>query len=291
MNSLVSIIIPAYNRVSYIDQTVDCVLNQTYQQFELIVVDDGSTDGTFEKLQAYGDKINLLTHEGHKNKGQSASINYGLSIATGDYIIVLDSDDFWELHKLKVQVDFLDKNPDVGLVYTNGYCTNAEGEVIYNYHNGDHIEPNDANTVLLDCYLALPVNSMVRKSVYDQVGGFNESYRAAQDHDMLIRIAEATKFAYLPDFLFYYRRHSNSISHRNLETRWRVGFKILEAAAKRYPYKQSTLRKRKAVLNYRLGTELIKKQEYLSGLICLFKSFINDPIRAVKVLSGAEKVN
>jgi glycosyltransferase involved in cell wall biosynthesis len=291
MITLVSVIIPAYNRSLFINQTVDCVLNQTCRQFELIAVDDGSSDGTYEKLQAYGDKIKLLTHIGHQNKGQSASINVGLSIATGDYIIVLDSDDFWDLNKLQVQVDYFKNNPDVGLVYTNGYGTNAEGEITYNYHSDEHTESNDANAVLLDCYLALPVNSMVRKSVYDQVGGFNESYRAAHDHDMLIRMAEVTEFAYLPDFLFYYRRHSNSISQQNLETRWRVGFHILDAAAKRYPYKKSTLRKRRAVLNYRLGTVFVKKRAYVSGAMCLLKSFMNDPWRALKVLTGAEKVN
>lgn len=291
LSPLVTIITPAFNRGNYIEQTVDCVLKQTFKNFEFIVVDDGSTDGTYEKLLAYGSKITLLTHEDHQNKGQSVSINYGLSIAKGKYIVVLDSDDFWDLNKLQVQVDYFEKNPNVGLVYTNGYGTNAEGEVVYNYHSDDHSEPNDANAVLLDCYLALPVNSMVRKSIYDQVGWFNEAYRAAQDHDMLIRIAEVTTFAYLPDFLFYYRRHQNSISHQNLETRWRTGFMILEAAAKRYPYRKRTIRKRKAVLNYRLGMVLVKKKEYLSGLVCLSKSFINDPVRALKVLTGSEKVN
>lgn len=288
-NSSVTVIIPAYNRREFINQTVDSVLNQTYQNFELIVVDDGSDDGTYEKLEEYGDKITLLTHEGHQNKGQSESINYGLSRADGTYIIVLDSDDFWELNKLEVQVDYFEKNPDVGLIYTNGYCTNADGDVIYKYHSDDHIERNDTNTVLLDCYLALPVNSMVRKSVYDRVGFFNKEYRAAQDHDMLIRIAETTKLAYFPDFLFYYRRHSNSISHKNLETRWRVGFKILEAAAKRYPYKKSTLRKRRAVLNYRLAILLIKQHRYLSGFICALKSTIYDPVRSARVLTRLER--
>ena len=104
MSSKVSIIIPAYNRVTYINQTVDSVLNQTYQNFELVIVDDGSIDGTYEKLQAYGDKIKLLTHDNRSNKGQSASINLGLKNANGKYIAILDSDDFWELRKLEIQV-------------------------------------------------------------------------------------------------------------------------------------------------------------------------------------------
>jgi glycosyltransferase involved in cell wall biosynthesis len=291
MSGLVSIIIPAFNRASYINQTVDSVLQQTYQNIELIVVDDGSTDGTYEKLQAYGSKLTLLTHECHQNKGQAASINFGLSKAEGDYIAVLDSDDFWELSKLEIQVGFLDKNPDIGLVYCNGYGVDSNGKRYYNFYNEDPCERSDPNRVLLDCYILLPQNSLVRKDVYDQVGFFNEEYRSAQDHDMLIRISEITSFAYLPDYVFNYRRHKDSISYQNQDVRWVTGFKILEQASKRYPYKKSTLRKRRAVLNYRLGTVLMKKKKYMSGLACFFKSFLNDPIRAVTVLSGVEKVN
>ncbi|KZZ58216.1 hypothetical protein A3762_08295 [Oleiphilus sp. HI0125] len=291
MSSKVSVVIPAYNRASYINQTVDSVLNQTYQNIELIVVDDASTDGTFEKLQSYGEKITLLTHEGHQNKGQAASINLGLAKASGDYFAILDSDDFWELNKLDIQVDFLDKNPDIGLVYCNGYGVDSNGKRYYDFYDKDPCEQNDPNRVLLDCYILLPQNSLVRKEVYNQAGFFNEEYRSAQDHDMLIRIAEVTKFAYLPDYVFNYRRHENSISVQNQDVRWNTGFKILEQAAKRYPYKKSTLRKRRAVLNYRLGMVLVKKQEYVSGLVHLFKSFIYDPIRALKVLTGVEKAN
>lgn len=288
---VVSVIVPAFNRAAYINQAIDSVLNQTYQSVELIVVDDGSTDSTYETLQKYGDKITLLTHEGRVNKGQSASINVALRVAKGEYIVILDSDDFWELNKLEVQVDYFEKHPEIGLVYTNGYGTNSNGDVTYHYHSEGHVDPDDPNAVLLDCYMALPVNAMVRKCVYDQVGFFNEDYRAAQDHDMLIRIAEVTKFAYLPDFLFYYRRHGDSISQKNLDVRWRTGFKILESAAKRYPYKKGTLRKRRAVLNYRLGQVYIKQKKYLKALGRLALAGMLDPFRSLRVLFRKETAN
>lgn len=288
---MVSVIIPAFNRNKYINQTVDCVLTQTFQTFELIVIDDGSTDGTYEKLQDYGDKISLVTHEGRVNKGQSSSINEGLKRASGKYVVILDSDDFWEPNKLEVQVNYLEANPDIGLVYTNGYGTNSEGEITYKYHSEDHRDPQDPNAVLLDCYMALPVNAMVRKEVYDQVGFFNEEYRAAQDHDMLIRIAEVCRFAYLPDYLFYYRRHGDSISHTKLDIRWMTGFKILEEAQKRYPYKPATIRKRKAVLNFRLGQVFVKQGKYMRALKHIIKAGFLDPVRSLKVLFGKEAVN
>lgn len=289
--ALVSVIIPAYNRAKYIQQAVDSVLGQTYRNLELIVVDDGSTDRTYELLQAYGDRIQLVHHQDRINRGQSAAINLGLTRANGKYIAILDSDDYWELNKLEVQVAFLEANPDVGLVYTNGYCVNAEGDRLYAYHSSNHVEPNDPNRVLLDCYMALPVNSLVRKAVYDQVGYFEESFRAAQDHDMLLRIAEVAKFAYLPDYLFYYRRHSDSISHKKLDVRWRAGFEILQRAQNRYPYKKATIRKRRAVLHYRLATEYLRSGLYFKALSGLMTAGLLDPIRSTRVLLGMEKNN
>jgi glycosyltransferase involved in cell wall biosynthesis len=284
----VSVIIPAYNRKAYIDQTIQCVLDQSYSNIEFIVVDDGSSDGTYERICMYSDQLTVITHPEHLNRGQSASINLGLRCADGEYIAILDSDDYWELNKLERQVDYMEKHPDVGLIYSNGYGVDASGQVIYNCHLEDHQELNDPNLVLMDCYIALPVNSLVRKSVYDQVGEFNESYRAAQDHDMLIRIAETTKFAYIPDFLWYYRRHGGSISSTQQELRWRVGFKILENAVKRYPYKKKTIRKRRAVLHYRLGVCFVKEKKYYNWIGNMIMSFMYDPFRALKVAFGFE---
>lgn len=284
----VSVIIPAYNRVDYIDETIKSVLDQTYTNVELIVVDDGSTDGTYKKIKAYGDKLTLLTHEEHDNRGQSAAINLGLTRATGKYIAILDSDDYWELNKLEIQVGYIEQHPDVGLVYANGYGIDANGTVLYPIYSSDHVEPNDPDQILLDCYIALPVNSLVRKDVYDLVGGFEETYRAAQDHDMLIRISEVTKFAYLTDYLWYYRRHDKSISSTQQGQRWNYGIEILESAKNRYPYKAKTIRKRKAVLNYRIGMYRLAERQRGKALRHMIMAFILDPVRAIKVAVGLE---
>ena len=131
------------------------------------MVDDGSSDTTLDRIRSYGDRLELLVHPGNANRGQSSCINVGLKQARGKYIAVLDSDDYWELNKLEIQVDYLEIHPDIGLVYTNGYGVDSEGMITYPIHAEDHVEHNDPNRVLLDCYLALPVNALVRKSVYD----------------------------------------------------------------------------------------------------------------------------
>ena len=288
---LVSVIIPAYNRVEYIDQTVQSVLDQTYPAVELIVVDDGSTDGSYERLQQYGSRIRLLTHDGHRNRGQSAAINLGLSQAKGDYIAILDSDDYWALNKLEVQVGFLQANPHIGLVYSNGYAVDAGGEYLYDIYPASHVEHNDPNRVLLDCYILLPQNSLVRRDVFDRAGRFNEQYRAAQDHDMLLRIVEITAIHYLPDYLFYYRRHGDSISSRGQRVRWSNGFTILQQAAQRYPYRAATLRKRRAVLNYRMGVCCRQDGEPLRAALYWLKALMLDPLRAARVVLGRETAN
>lgn len=288
-NPLVTVIIPAYNRVDYIEQAINSVLDQTYPRVQLIVVDDGSTDGTYEKIENYGNRLQLSIHPGHSNKGQSASINLGLRQSRGKYIAILDSDDYWASEKLDVQVNFLEKHPDIGLVYTNGYAVNARGEKLYPIYGKDHEENNNPDAVLLDCYILLPQNSLVRKSVYTKAGFFEECYRSAQDHDMLIRIAEVTKFAYLQDFLFFYRRHPGSISNNRQELRWQTGFKILESARRRYPYAPSTVRKRKAVLYFRMGKVHMDADHYLRAFTAFVKAFLFDPVRAVRVVMRLDK--
>ena len=292
IEGLVSVLIPLYNRVDYIKETVESVLTQDYPHVELIVVDDGSTDGSYELVKEYAEagKLTLLTHEGRVNKGQSCALNVGLRHCKGEYIAVLDSDDMFADGKLSLQVNFLENNKDIGLIYGMGHGVDANGKYIYSIHDENHVEHNDPNLVLLDCYMLLPQNSLVRRSAYQKVGGFNESYRSAQDHDMLIRIAEVTKMAFVPKLFFYYRRHGDSISVKGLEKRWRAGLEILEDAKRRYPYRASTIRKRRALLNYRLSVALFKaKKNYLEATMRIMMAGLLDPIRSVKVLFGIEK--
>lgn len=285
---LVSVIIPAYNRHQYIRQTVESVLNQTFQNFELIVIDDGSTDGTYEILKEYP-QLRLMSHPKRENRGQSASINLGLASAHGRYIAILDSDDFWAPEKLELQVKFMENHVDVGLVYTNGYYTDESGVPTGSYYAKTHEERGDPNLMLLDCYLALPLNALVRADIYGKVGNFEERFRASQDHDMLVRIAEVTRFAYIPEYTFYYRRHGQSISYTKQALRWKIGFEILKRAAMRYPYRSATLRKRRAVLHYRLGQVYLEEGNWLQGIGHWGVSGILDPIRAIKVVLGNDR--
>ena len=291
-NELVSVIIPSYNRAAYIEAAINSALDQTYGPVEVIVVDDGSTDGSYEKLQSWAERgeLVLLTHPERRNRGQSASINLGIQQAAGSYIAILDSDDMFAKEKLADQVAFLEANPETGMVYGQGHAVDADGNFLFKVPGDGHQEPSDPNRLLLDCYMALPGGSLVRRSVFEKAGLFEESFRAGQDHDMAIRIMEATKCAYLPKLAFYYRKHDDSISVKGLERRWLTGLEILRRVNERYPYMRSTIRKRKAVLQFRLGQTYWRERRKAKALPHLVSSGLLDPARALMVLIGREQV-
>jgi glycosyltransferase involved in cell wall biosynthesis len=289
----VSVLIPLYNRANYILETINSVLEQDYADIELIVIDDGSTDGGDLLVEPFAEcgKLILLRHPGNINKGQAAALNLGLATATGEFIAILDSDDLYVPGKILKQVNFLNQFPQVGLVYGNGKGIDATGKVLYEINYDNRIERSDPNDVLLDCYFLLPQNSLVRASVYQQAGSFDEALRSGQDHDMLIRLVENTKIAHQSIDSFRYRRHGDSISAKGAETRWRCGLIILAKAAKRYPYKKSTLRKRRALVNFRLAHALYQKKANRFEMVWrLVLAGILDPLRSFDVLTGKEKV-
>ena len=284
----VSVIIPLYNREKYIVETVQSVFKQTYPNVEIIVVNDGSTDDSSRLLQEFSSSLTLLQHPGCVNKGQSAAINLGLRHSTGKYIAILDSDDLFASDKIEIQVKYLEENNGIGLVYGNGYYINEYGKKPVRCYDRFHQENSNPAEVLLNCYFALPTNALIRKTVFEKAGMFDESLRSGQDHDMAIRIAEVTKIAYIDEKLFYYRRHPESISAQNADLRWRNGFIILNKAKQRFPYPLKIIRKRRAVLYFRLGQLNLEKKKIGKAIIyCLFAGLL-DPLRGFKVLIGKE---
>mgnify|MGYP001620160184 FL=1 len=145
----VTVIIPCYNRDKFVGKTIDSALSQTYPNIEIIAVNDGSTDSTGEALKSYGTRIKVLEHPGRVNKGQSAAINLAMREADGEYVAILDSDDLWHPDKIARQVEFFEKNPDVGLVYANGYAIDENDDNLYELYKPGHVETNEPEKVLL----------------------------------------------------------------------------------------------------------------------------------------------
>ena len=181
---LVSVIIPTYNRGWIISEAIDSVLAQDYQDYELIVVDDGSTDNTREILDAYERDIIVLRQA---NKGVSAARNRGIAAAAGQLVAFLDSDDLWLPRKLSRQVDFFKLNPAAVINQT---------EEIW-IRNGIQVNPKDRHRKptgmiferSLGLCLVSPSAVMIKKPLFDAVGVFDESLPACEDYDLWLRIS------------------------------------------------------------------------------------------------------
>jgi len=259
---------------------MESVFAQTYDTFHVIAVNDGSTDSTAAILSAYSDRITILAHEDNGNHGQGAALNLGLRHTDADYIAFLDNDDLWHPDKLRKQVEVLDGFENVGLVYTNGSVIDGEGEFIYPLFKEDHYETNDVGAILLDCYIRTPSIVMVRRSILNAVGLF--AVEIIPDHDMWIRFTERTQLYYLKETLTYYRQHAGQLSILRQKNMWTQGFMTLREASRRYPYSLKIRRKRRAVINYRLGEYATHEGKYIAAAYHFVRAFLNDPLRAIK---------
>ena len=180
----VSVIIPTYNRGWIIEEAIHSVLAQDYTEFELIVVDDGSTDQTSNILDAYGNVIKVLSQ---KNKGVSAARNRGIAEASGKFIAFLDSDDLWHPQKLSAQINFFNQTPEALICQTeevwirNGFRVNPKKR--HKKPSGMIFEPS------LELCLVSPSAVMIRRSLFDRVGEFDETLPACEDYDLWLRIS------------------------------------------------------------------------------------------------------
>ncbi len=206
----VSIILPTYNRADLILDSIESVFAQSFKDFELIVIDDGSTDNTRQLLSAMA-KAGQLRYEHQENLGLSAARNRGIQLAKGQLITFLDSDDLYTPDKLQMQVDYFLKHPGAMLVHSWFSKFNEDGELGVrktSWFAGD-IYPE----ILLqwDVLMAVPC-VMIRRSVLDEVGAFDESLRWAEDLDLWRRIARKYAFYMIPEPLVKVRVHSSSTS-------------------------------------------------------------------------------
>lgn len=207
---VVSIIIPVYNRLAYLDSTITSVLNQTYASLELIVVDDGSQEDVEEHMARYDDPRVSLLHQ--ENQGNAAARNSGIGQARGEYIACLDSDDVWHSALLETCVAFLAAHPDMDVVYTqvqaiDGHGQRLPGPVRPSPHSGDLLES------LLMGYPILPSSALVRRSCFERWGVYSPGL---DDWELWLRwAARGCRFTCIEQPLVHYRIHK-----RNLNLDW-----------------------------------------------------------------------
>lgn len=209
MAAFVSVIIPTHNRWPMLREAVDSVAAQRYCDFEIVVVDDGSADGTAEKLAAqYGDAVRVVAQA---RRGVAAARNLGVERARGDYLAFLDSDDLWRRRKLEVQMSFMQREPD---------CRVCQTEEVW-IRNGRRVNPKarhrkpsgDIFRASLELCLVSPSAVLMTRELFENTGGFDESLPVCEDYDLWLRIAADHPVCLVPEPLVIKRGgHADQLS-------------------------------------------------------------------------------
>lgn len=268
-NPLVSVIIPAYNHEMYIEEAIQSVINQTYKNIELIVINDGSTDGTGSIITNFIEKNNNFNIEylSKPNEGICRTLNKGLELAKGKYVALLASDDMCMPDRIEKQLQLMEENANIGLVFSDhffmrfnqitqlkatDYKPNIRKCFINNIQNVNMYEK------LLTENIIPALTVFVRKECFDKVGGFDNNLWA-EDYDMWLRISKEYPIAFIDEPLAYYRIHDSNLSHTavSFDT-----FKIIRAIMKKQyndkPLKHQHLKK--TYLFIKLWYTLIKNR-------------------------------
>ena len=199
---LATVITPTYNRADFLGQAVESVLAQTYPHFEMLVVDDGSTDGTPAVMKRYlSDERIRYFHQ--RNQGQSVARNLALSHARGEFVCFLDSDNAWVPEKLAVSLAAMETHPDVDVVYGDAIRIDETGAEI-SRENMRRYSGRIVPWMLRDNCVSMNT-AMARRRCFDERGGMSARYRVADDYELWLRFSAYYRFLYLPRFLAYYR--------------------------------------------------------------------------------------
>ncbi len=247
----VSVVIAAFNAERTIGETLDSIAAQTFRDFELIVVDDGSTDRTAEIVAQIAIGFPQLICLRQPNRGQPAARNAGIAAARGRYVAFVDADDLWTPEKLKKQVRYLDMHPEAGMVYSDAEVFDAaSGKTLCRVsqkcrlHEGDVLE-----RLFLKCFIPSPT-PMVRRAVFDHAGLFDESRELAigEDWNMWLRIAAVSRVGVVREPLAKVRMHAASMTGTaNVETSLKAKRLIVEHAVQRNPERLRALKARALV--------------------------------------------
>lgn len=268
----VTVVIPAYNAIRYLPETMETVLNQTYQDFEVLVVNDGSTDETPNWVNQLSEEKPKVRMVSQVNQGLAGARCTGVTNARGKYVAFIDADDLWELTKLEKQVNSLESNPQAGLCYTWTALADSEGKstgrVIASHAEGDVWQQLTEMNIV--CCGSTP---MIRRSCFDDVGLFSHDVSPSDDWDMWWRISAKYPFTVIKEPLIRYRQHPNNSSKKceHMLTTSRI---LIERNFANAPIELLHLRNRSYGCIYLyLGWRAIENNDYLQA-----KKFRNQAI-------------
>ncbi|AFZ20658.1 glycosyltransferase [Allocoleopsis franciscana] len=274
---LISVIIPAYNAEKTIQETIDSVLNQTFQDFEIIVINDGSQDKTLEIVNSIKDpRLQVFSYP---NAKQAASRNRGISHSTGEFLAFLDADDLWKPDKLEAQLKALQDNPEAVVAYSWSQCIDENGYFLR--EASQSTTSGDVYAKLLLCdFLDNGSNPLVRRQALEEVGTFDESLPPAEDWELWIRLAARYHFVAVPYPHILYRQSPTSAS-ANLLRMASACKRVIDLSFERAPdslqhLKSHSLANLYRFLAYRCFERFPTRSRALIALRFLWNAVIND---------------
>ena len=211
MNPKVTVYITNFNYGQYLEQAIKSVLDQTFQDFEFLIIDDGSKDNSMDIIKRF-EKIENVFLVAQKNKGLNVSNNIALRMARGKYFMRLDADDYLDPHCLEVMVSVMEKDIELSLVFPDYYEVDENGEILNQVRRHDF-----ANDVKLLDQPAHGACTMIRTKVLFEVGGYDESFNKQDGYDLWFKVIDDYKVCNINLPLFYYRKHGNSLSSDDKE--------------------------------------------------------------------------
>jgi hypothetical protein len=286
---VVSVVMSVFNGQVYLSEAIESILGQTFGDFEFVIVDDGSKDGTAEILAGYAGRDRRVRVVRHENKGRAASLNVGISMASGRYIARMDADDVAMPSRLQEQVDFLGLHPEVGLLGGTVEMVNAAGRVVHTAR--PPLEDEEIRSVMLRYNPMFHPAVVMRKEVVVASGGYRTAFTESEDYDLWLRMSERSRLANLDKLLLRYRIHSSQASIRNLEHQTRCVLAARAAAMQRkrgMPDPLTGVEEITPQLLEKLGVKTAETQEALLGAYEYWTEILGliDAEEALRVIEG-----
>lgn len=259
----ISVLLPVFNAASFVASAVESVLTQTYGDFELIIIDDGSTDSSLEILQRLAARDNRIRLSSRENRGIVLTLSEMLAQAQGDLIARMDADDICRPHRLERQKAYLDAHPECVALGSRSLFIDPEGLPIFEFM--EYFSHEDIDRALMMPIIGiLHPTLMARRSAIEAVGGYRSGYPHVEDLDLFLRLAEIGRLANLPEVLLHYRNHLSSVSHRNAVAQSAAGHEAVREACRRRGLRWQAAEHNATVVVPETKTDLHRKWAWLA---------------------------
>ena len=274
-DTLFSVIIPTYNRKQFIIEAIDSVLNQTYENWEICIVDDGSTDNTYEEIE-YLLKNPKIKYKYQENAGQSVARNNAILLSTGQYVCFLDSDNIWLYNRLEIASCYIENNPHADVIYGDSITIDINGKELTR-KKIQKFSGRITHELLKDNFVSMNA-ALAKRECFEELGMFNEQDRLAEDYELWLRFSTQYSFLYVPEFMAKYRVMDDQLS-TDKDKRFFANESIIKKFKKTYPLCLSNFEWNKGFSAFYVRKSNYERsvKRYKQSLLDVIKAFYHYP--------------